>query len=1414
MSIRGLEIYLRNDSTSTITMGTLNIEASSSSIIWDTTNYINGASDNFEQILIGIATFNENIGNNNLVMVINSVDQSVSNAFAQFHQLQISFQEDNIKNNFSILRQEGESVLGLSGLATNNRPGLFSVDGYSTLESVNANLGNYNLPDIYTNTKEPTGFYDRTTSQISRDDSTRTFSIGPVLDSFSYLFQGNLITIDGYRSIEWPDSEGVHGFALDGDGYLITSQNDSDFEDWILSDAALVCFLYWDSFDKKSIRFLEERHGLMDPNTHWHFHNAFGAQWIRGGALIDILPNRDGSLNTHAQLGVESVTIADEDIHLTFTNNNPQKINTPAEIPIFYRANGDGYWRRKDADSFPIIYSGTAGYTGGRLAYNPDINSEGIIFVDSTTNSVTASSITLNVPVIQDDDVLIAIITHSESENNTFTTPTGWTLVVDELQVGGSPPSIPGTSVYIKVASSEPTSYNFIGTSTSSILGTMLAYRNCNTSNILDTTISTISGSASVPDPPGITTVTDGAMVIGIGFKDDGGEVITSTSPDYNERSILSIGTGGNGSSIGICDSINIVASTEIPGTFEATGNDEWAAITLALRPRIADDQNWKLVEVNEEGFVLVHYWATNDIEEPIIGILGQFQYDTIDNATVGSQTEIDLLRGLARILEPELTPLGSVIWQTSDSYTNTPKARARLTGNGGYYTDFRGNSLTGGVVGGGAPGGGGTTNHSLLSNLDANDHPQYSFDMYDAIVDVDGNGDYTSIVDAFNDGMKTIWVVGGEYEETSDIIVPNGGSLRGDGNVFINFNGNPYSVIVDPGGPVETTATSVTATNGSTLITGVGTTFTNLNPGQYIRIGQGLYEIASITSNTSLNITSNYNGRTETYDTGFWAGTPADVSLRSFNIVGSSTNGLEVTALYTGIIRDVLVSECAGDGFVLNNCNSFSITNCGVSNCSGNGVVVSRCTQGLFSGFEVINCESDGWLFDGETDTIELVGIGATSNGGDGIDITDGAFKIAITNCIIVANAARGVNIDNDTSRITLSGCLVSESGATGVDIDGNQSLIDSCVIINSSSFGIQSGANALITSNHISNNGDSGIALQAGDDNNVIVGNHIENNTNDGIEIASEGSDNSLISSNRILNNSGDGISIASANTNNNLIGNLVTGHTTNINNNDSSTVISIESAGNPNQGDIIYYNGSNWVRLAPGTVGQVLQTGGVGSNPSWVGASGGLTPPENPNEDGYVVIANNGDLTYLKGNNDGDVLTWNDGYKSWESSSGGSGGSGGGGLIESVPFALIDNDTGLNLHNTGTVGTIMIPTSNINISSCSAWIGQTATGSFICSIYNLAGTRLGASDGGGSTSSIGISKATFSTSVSLTAGTPYRIGISANANGSLFASKTEGGGNWNSIKGRWVDSNKNPSTLSSLSEATNNPWFALSE
>lgn len=46
---------------------------------------------------------------------------------------------------------------------------------------------------------------------------------------------------------------------------------------------------------------------------------------------------------------------------------------------------------------------------------------------------------------------------------------------------------------------------------------------------------------------------------------------------------------------------------------------------------------------------------------------------------------------------------------------------------------------------------------------------------------------------------------------------------------------------------------------------------------------------------------------------------------------------------------------------------------------------------------------------------------------------------------------------------------------------------------------------------------------------------------------------------------------------------------------------------------QGDLLYFDGTEWVRFAPGSSGQILTTGGVGASPSWTAASATAMPHE---------------------------------------------------------------------------------------------------------------------------------------------------------------------------------------------------------
>ena len=97
----------------------------------------------------------------------------------------------------------------------------------------------------------------------------------------------------------------------------------------------------------------------------------------------------------------------------------------------------------------------------------------------------------------------------------------------------------------------------------------------------------------------------------------------------------------------------------------------------------------WQLTEVDNNDFVLVHVWATNDAEQPYLVIVGQAEYDTRNAARDGALTEISTLI-LAGLPFVEFKPIATLIVQTSDGYANPVKSRFRSVEGGGDYIDWR----------------------------------------------------------------------------------------------------------------------------------------------------------------------------------------------------------------------------------------------------------------------------------------------------------------------------------------------------------------------------------------------------------------------------------------------------------------------------------------------------------------------------------------------------------------------------------------------------------------------------------------------------------------------------------------------------------------------------------------------------
>lgn len=211
-------------------------------------------------------------------------------------------------------------------------------------------------------TKEPTGFETRDESVTSFSDSTpdRTFTIAPVGASFTFYVKGVKFTKTTSESLQIPELNGNHFIYYNPSGVLESTQVASNA---LFKENAFVAIVYWNTETNSHVYFAEERHGLqMDGETHSYLHTVFGAQYLSGLALQGFSVDGDGNSNAHAQFTGDEGVIRDEDLII--------QIPAQTQIPVLYRQGT--LWRKKAADAFPLIYSGTAGYTGasGRVPYN------------------------------------------------------------------------------------------------------------------------------------------------------------------------------------------------------------------------------------------------------------------------------------------------------------------------------------------------------------------------------------------------------------------------------------------------------------------------------------------------------------------------------------------------------------------------------------------------------------------------------------------------------------------------------------------------------------------------------------------------------------------------------------------------------------------------------------------------------------------------------------------------------------------------------------------------------------------------------------------------------------------------------------------------------------------------------------
>ena len=230
--------------------------------------------------------------------------------------------------------------------------------------------------------REPTGFVDAASDiTISWVDGTKILTVAPTGATFDLWIRGKkYVKTAETKDISGVIAEGFWYFYYDSAGALQAGQTV-----WDLSQHAPVAYLYWDATNTKALNLGWDPHGLtMDWATHALLHQTHGALFQTGLAVAGNIAGGGGAAS-HAQVSVGAGTIYDEDLKVQITSGVgaslfEQDLALPAKIPVWYLDGSGPVWRKKTANTYPLL-EGTA-----RIKYN-QYSAPNWLQTDISTNS-------------------------------------------------------------------------------------------------------------------------------------------------------------------------------------------------------------------------------------------------------------------------------------------------------------------------------------------------------------------------------------------------------------------------------------------------------------------------------------------------------------------------------------------------------------------------------------------------------------------------------------------------------------------------------------------------------------------------------------------------------------------------------------------------------------------------------------------------------------------------------------------------------------------------------------------------------------------------------------------------------------------------------------------------------------------
>jgi len=368
--------------------------------------------------------------------------------------------------------------------------------------------------------------------------------------------------------------------------------------------------------------------------------------------------------------------------------------------------------------------------------------------------------------------------------------------------------------------------------------------------------------------------------------------------------------------------------------------------------------------------------------------------------------------------------------------------------------------------------------------------------DVYDAVVP----DTHATLSAAITAGNRMIFVRKGTYLEpapisvTTESLVIHGEAVAETALVFSSLA--PSSVALTFAPVSFVTTGTVTLTQSSNNVTGVGTNFLSIPAGQSLIVGGVLYSIDTVADDLNLTIQETYGG--VTHSGLAWYTTPL-ISFEMKNIVFAGGNvanldGLVIEGGARTFMQNVFMTGFR-DAVTINRCVSTRLDYCFANTNSRRGFYFRDQIGALTCSACNANNNGDEGFRDepavgAATANFGLhhayVSCNAFGNGLDGFFASNNACAMSFSDCTAIANAKDGFNLQAPGVDTKMLSCTSENNAQRGVDAGGNngliEMLIDGCTFIDNPTCGIDltQSNSVTITNNRFYGNAQQSIIIQ----------------------------------------------------------------------------------------------------------------------------------------------------------------------------------------------------------------------------------------------------------------------------------------------------------------------------------------------